>query len=66
MQWYKIFWRVVGSMDANKNETDKLEFRFPADDDKIYEILVKVRTVVFPVLVCTHARSDGPLNQRNH
>lgn len=29
-------------MDANKNETDKREFRFPADDDKIYEILVKV------------------------
>ena len=44
VQWYKIFWRVVGSMDANKNETDKLEFRFPADNDKIYEILVKVGT----------------------
>ncbi|XP_022644548.1 Ig-like and fibronectin type-III domain-containing protein 1 isoform X2 [Varroa destructor] len=41
VQWYKIFWRHVGSMDANKNETDKREFRFPADDDKIYEILVK-------------------------
>lgn len=42
VQWYKIFWRHVGSMDANKNETEKREFRFAADDDKIYEILVKV------------------------
>ena len=42
MQWYRVFWRPVGSRDLNRNQTDQPFFELHGlDSSKMYEFVVK-------------------------
>lgn len=42
VQWYRVFWRPVGSRELNRNQTDKSFFELEGlDSTKTYEFVVK-------------------------
>lgn len=42
VQWYRVFWRPIGSRDLNRNQTDKAYFELEGlDATKMYEFVVK-------------------------
>lgn len=42
VQWYRVFWRPVGSRDLNRNQTEEPRFELRGlDSHKMYEFVVK-------------------------
>lgn len=42
VQWYRVFWRPVGSRELNRNQTEKAYFELEGlDSSKTYEFVVK-------------------------
>ena len=62
VQWYRVFWRPVGSRDLNRNQTDKPYFELDGlDSQKMYEFVVKsgnhygLSVFTDPLVISMHA-----------